>query len=353
MTDESQLSPYAHSEEMGCMASVFWPSCLPAPEVLAQGAEERRAAGQAHFTEVLLALLQSVSHPQLSELADWACNGSGALHTSQISQLRNQKVRMLGSKAIDALGRVNQAAWTQRHHPHLLPQLGCAPLTPRIEKILAAFQPLVDPSSGEPLGSGALLEIHLGLRRLPVELPRVLVVEEAQRLAERLTDWLEGELRHRGWSLREAGQRLQQAWGAEASGAKRLVRVLAGLETYSAKQLIDGWEPIAMAVLRMLDHQPDVWALADALLAGEQPVRGKAAVMEQKAKGSTGSKRRTPSRSQPGPEGKAAGASQAATPSPRPVRSSKSSGASPKRQVGVGRGNTAPRASKRQKRQAA
>jgi len=248
------------------MASTIWPSCLPAPELLSQRAEERRAAGQEHFTEVLLALLQSVSHPQLSELADWACNGSGALHTSQMSQLRNQKVRMLGSKAIDALGRLNQAAWAARHHPHLLPQLGCGPLTPRIEKILSAFQPLVDPISGEPLGSGALLEIHLGLRRLQVELPRVLKVEEAQQLAERLTDWLEAELRHRGWSLREAGQRLQQAWDAEASGAKRLVRVLAGLESYTAKQLIDGWEPIAMAVLRMLDHEPDVWALADALL---------------------------------------------------------------------------------------
>jgi hypothetical protein len=334
------------------MASTIWPSCLPAPEVLAQGAEERRAAGQEHFTEVLLALLQSVSHPQLSELADWACNGSGALHTSQISQLRNQKVRMLGSKAIDALGRVNQAAWTRRHHPHLLPLLGCGPLTPRIEKILAVFQPLVDPISQEPLGSGALLEIHLGLRRLPIELPRVLAVEEAQRLAERLTDWLEGELHSRGWSVREAGHRLQQAWGAEASGVKRLVRVLAGLESYTAKQLIDGWEPIATAVLQMLDHEPDVWALADALLAGEQSVRKKA-VMEQKAKGSTGSKSRIPSGSQPGPEGKAAGASPVASPSPRPVRSSKISGASPKRQAGVGRANAAPRVSKRQKSQTA
>jgi len=314
------------------MASTIWPSCLPAPEVLQQVAEERRAAGQAHFTEVVLALLQSVSHPQLSELADWACNGSGALHTSQISQLRNSKVRMLGSKAMDALGRVNQAAWTQRHHPHLLPQLGCAPLTPRIEKILAAFQPLVDPSSGEPLGSGALLEIHLGLKRLPIELPRVLAVEEAQRLAERLTDWLEGELRHRGWSVREAGQRLQQAWGAEASVAKRLVRVLAGLETYTVKQLIDGWEPIAMAVLRMLDHEPDVWALADALLAGEQPDRKKA-VMEQKPKAARGSKGRTPSRSQPGPKAKAAGSSPVASPTPRPVRAGNSSGAAPKSQA--------------------
>ena len=212
---------------------------------------------------------------------------------------------MLGSKAIDALGRVNQAAWIRRHHPHLFPQLGCAPLTPRIEKILAAFQPLVDPSSGEPLGSGALLEILLGLRRLPIELPRVLAVEEAQRLAERFTDWLEGELRHRGWSMREAGQRLQQACGVEASGAKRLVRVLAGLETYTAKQLIDGWEPIAMAVLRMLDHEPDVWALADALLADKETIREgggskiRSGVDRKRVPGT-----RTPTKNNPSPAGR-------------------------------------------------
>jgi len=319
------------------MASTIWPSCLPAPELLSQRAEERRAAGQAHFTEVLLALLQSVSHPQLSELADWACNGSGTLHTSQIPQLRNQKVRMLGSKAIDALGRLNQAAWAARHHPHLLPQLGCGPLTPRIEKILSSFQPLVDPSSGEPLGSGALLEIHLGLRRLKVELPRVLKVEEAQQLAERLTDWLEAELRHRGWSLREAGQRLQQTWGEETSGAKRLVRVLAGLESYTAKQLIDGWEPIAMAVLRMLDHEPDVWALADALLAGEQTARS--------------SRGKTPARSQPGPKAKVSRSSPAPSRAPRPVRAVKNSGAAVKRQAGPARGKAGLRASKSQQSQ--
>jgi hypothetical protein len=248
------------------MASSFWPSCLPEAELFAQGSEERRQAGQEHFTEVFLAMLQSVSHPQLSALADWACNDSGTLHTSQISLMRNNKLRMLGTKAVDVLGRVNQMAWAAIHHPELLPRLGCAPLSPQIEKILSAYKPLVDPVSNEPLGSGAFLEIYLGLRRLPIQWPRSLEAKEAERLVERLVDWLEGELQTRNWSLREAGQRLQEAWGGEASGARRLVRVLAGLESYTAKQLIDGWEEIAAAVLQMLDHEPDVWALADALL---------------------------------------------------------------------------------------
>ena len=76
---------------------------------------ERREAGRLHFGEALLFLLRHVSHPQLSELADWACNEPGNLHTSQISHMRNNKVRMLGTKAVDALGRINQAAWVHRH----------------------------------------------------------------------------------------------------------------------------------------------------------------------------------------------------------------------------------------------
>jgi hypothetical protein len=109
--------------------------------------------------------------------------------------MRNNKARVHGTKAIDALGLVNQAAWLARHQPQWLPALGCGPITPRIEQLLSAYQPLVDPISQEPLGSGAFLELYLGLRRLPITLPRTLRPVEAKRLAERLGDWLERELR--------------------------------------------------------------------------------------------------------------------------------------------------------------
>jgi hypothetical protein len=220
-----------------------------------------------------MAVLRHVSHPQLCALADWACNEPCTLHTSQISLLRNNRTSMLGTKAIDALGRVNQVAWVAQHHPRLLPQLGSAPLTPLIERILAVYQPLLDPVSQEPLGSGAFLEIYLGVRRLPLALPRVLSPEEANRLAECLGDWLEEQIRAAGLSYREAGRRLRLQWSGTDPGAKRLVRVLAGLEDYSGKQLASEWELIGSAICALLDREPDVWLLADEILAG---VRGKA-----------------------------------------------------------------------------
>jgi hypothetical protein len=142
--------------------------------------------------------------------------------------------------------------------------------------LLAAYQPLLDPTSQEPLGSGALLEIYLGLRRQPITRPRVLSLAEAGRLAERLGDWLEAELRARDWSFRDAGRQLQRLWEGEAAGARRLVRVLAGLEDYTAKQVADGWERIARALLNLLERQPDIWALADELLAPDLRVEPEA-----------------------------------------------------------------------------
>jgi hypothetical protein len=218
------------------------------------------------------ALLRRISHPQLSELASWACNDAGTLHTSQISQMRNNKARILGTKSIDALGRVNQAAWVARHQPQWLQLLGCGPITPRIQQLLGVYEPLVDPLSREPLGSGALLEIFLGLRRLPIEVPRTLRPADAKRLAEGLGDWLEEQIRAKELSFRGACRRLQEAWRGEEAGAKRLVRVLAGLEDYSAKQVAEEWEWIAMAIQSLLGREPDVWALVDELSAAE-PIR--------------------------------------------------------------------------------
>jgi hypothetical protein len=251
--------------------SKAWPAFLPVQELLLVPGEERREAGSLHFSEALLVLLRYVSHPQLSDLADWACNEAGNLHISQISHMRNNKVRMLGTKAIDALGRANQMAWVARQRSDLLPKLGTAAMTPRIQMILKAYQPLLHPTSQEPLGAGDFMALYLGYLRLPIELQRSLSLSQAEQIAGVLGDWLEGELGARGLSFREASKQLQAAWGGEASGAKRLVRVLAGLEDYSPRQLADDWVAIGQALLTVLERGGDVWGLADGLLAEPEP----------------------------------------------------------------------------------
>ena len=246
--------------------ATLWPAFLPEQVLLKTSGAERREAGRLHFSEALLFLLRHVSHPQLSELADWACNEPGNLHTSQISHMRNNKVRMLGTKAVDALGRINQAAWVHRYQPELLQRMGTAPLTPRIEGILAAYQSLVDPISNEPLGCGEFMAIYLGYLQLPIELPRSLTPEEAELLSGLIGEWLDGQISQRGLGFREAARRLQSLWEGEPAGAERLVRVIGGLDDYSPRQLAEEWERISAAAAELLALEQGPWELADALL---------------------------------------------------------------------------------------
>ncbi|WP_411875639.1 hypothetical protein [Vulcanococcus limneticus] len=243
-----------------------WPAFLPEEGLLQISGADRREAGRLHFSEALLFLLRHVSHPQLSELADWACNEPGNLHTSQISHMRNNKVRMLGTKAVDALGRINQAAWVHRHQPQLLARLGTAVLTPRLEGILAAYQPLVEPASQSPIGAGELMAIYLGYLRLPIEIPRSLTTEEAELLCGLIGEWLDGQISQRGFGFREASRQLQEAWEGEQAGAERLVRVIGGMDDYSPRQLIEDWERISAAAIEVLALEQGPWELADALL---------------------------------------------------------------------------------------
>ena len=247
-------------------ASTPWPAFLPEEGLLQLSGAERREAGRLHFSEALLFLLRHVSHPQLSELADWACNEPGNLHTSQISHMRNNKVRMLGTKAVDALGRINQAAWVHRHQPQLLARLGTAALTPRLEGILTAYQPLVEPASQSPIGAGELMAIYLGYLRLPIEIPRSLTTEEAELLCGLIGEWLDGQISQRGFGFREASRQLQEAWEGEQAGAERLVRVIGGMDDYSPRQLTEEWERISAAAIAVLALEQGPWELADALL---------------------------------------------------------------------------------------
>ena len=245
-----------------------WPGCLPPPEQFAIPGPERREAGRLHFTEALVHLLRPISHPQLSELADWACNETGNLHTSQISNLRNNKTRMLGTRSVDALGRLNQAAWVVRQRPELMEQLGTASLTPRITSILEVYDPLLHPQTQLPLGSGEFLSLYLGYIRLPIEAPFVLRPEEKELLAERIGIWLDQQLSAKGLSFRDASSRLRLAWPGETAGADRLVRVIGGLEDYSARDLAGEWERIASAAAAVLERPLTPRSLAEELIGG-------------------------------------------------------------------------------------
>jgi hypothetical protein len=237
------------------MAPEDWPPFLPPEKLLRLDGEQRREAGRKHFQEVMELLLAPISHPLLSELADWACNEPGCLHTSQISHLRNGKATMLGNKCVEALGRVNQAVWVARNRPWLLERLGTAALNERIEALVRRTHPLLHPLSGHPLGPGEFLALYMGSLRLPQAAQASLTAEQAQALAIRLGPWLDQALLERGLSLRKAAENLREQLPADRELLHRLLQVVAGFEDCDPTWLAVVWAELEPALAELLGQE--------------------------------------------------------------------------------------------------
>jgi hypothetical protein len=232
-----------------------WPPFLPPERLLHLPGEQRREAGKKHFQAVMELLLEPISHPLLSELADWACNEPGCLHTSQISLLRNGKATMLGNKVAEALGRINQAVWAARQRPELLPRLATAPVDERIQSLLWRYRPLLHPRSGAPLGPGDFLALYMGSLRLPAAEEVRLSPEQAEKLAAQLGPWLDAALLEQGLSTRMAAERLWELLPADGELVQRLLAVVVGLEPCEPAWLAVVWAQLQPALAELVGRE--------------------------------------------------------------------------------------------------
>ena len=98
------------------------------------------------------------SHPAVETLAVWALNEEGVVHTSQISHIRNGKMRMMGVKTLDAFGAINLAVWAFQNDRALLEKMGAAVVTSRIEDLIREAICIKDPRRMDAPLSG--LHLH-------------------------------------------------------------------------------------------------------------------------------------------------------------------------------------------------
>ena len=193
------------------------------------GYREQLEAGHGAFAAMLKAWHErnSWSHrvlPALAEQLDF-----GRLHSSQLSNLRNQKLSSPGPEVFLALGSCNRWLAEAAKAGDGLEQLEGQ------EELLAALKisalPLLD-AAGAPLTAGELLEIFIGLRPLPPGFDLRISDEEAPALSAALAELLSG-----GKPWRQCREAVLEAYPAQKRQRReRFAEVMAGLRDYGAAE---------------------------------------------------------------------------------------------------------------------
>lgn len=235
------------------VVTVTTPSTTASSTAVSTG-EGRRESGRTHFTKLLSYQLKDISHPEMSGLADWALNEPGCLHTSQLSHLRNAKMRMLGVKSLDALGRINQAAHLFKTGDRKgLKALNTAQTTAKIEETLSRYEPVLHPETGAAMDAGDLMMVYLGYIELDLFKGEDTAKDWA-KCAGNLGEWIEDLLEERGVRTREALAMIKNAWQGSDAGRDRFCLVVAGVETIDEKDLPELWSDITTALHPVLDE---------------------------------------------------------------------------------------------------
>lgn len=200
---------------------------------------DRREEGRLHTSAVLVHMLSrnDWSHPDLEKLAKWALNEDGALHTSQVSLLRNGKTRLMGMKCLDALGQINVAVWAYNQGARqLLKKMGCGTLTAQIEELITNKEAIINPNTKLPIDQGDWLAIYLGLLTIPNVVNGPENDERWSQTAANFGDYIAGEFKKLGIEIPQAVAKLTEATG-DGDFAARLVMAAAAIKPFDANEL--------------------------------------------------------------------------------------------------------------------
>ncbi len=190
------------------------------------------------------------SHPIFADLAEFALNEKGAVHTSQLSHIRNQKMRMIGLKILDAFGAVNLAVWAYHHDRKLLRTMRCGALTANTEEILQRSEWIDNPANGWPLDQGGWMMMYLGYVSVPGIAPLMPSAEVLRDLAPFVGSYLADLVRQSSKDFYELSALASDLLGGKEE-ARKLVSVAAGIETYKTHELQRDLESIATLAQRL------------------------------------------------------------------------------------------------------
>jgi len=196
----------------------------------------RREFGKQHMSAVVIYMLaqNQWSHPILGELAEWALDEAGALHNSQVSHIRNGRMRMLGVKTVDALGAINTATWAYHNDRDLLKQMGTAQLTARIEELLKDAKAIIDPNTDCPIDAGGWINLYLGY----VQIPGVVGgagSSDFETASIQMGSFIEKVIKESGKDFMEAKAIFASA--SDETKARKMIAAAASIDAYTTDEL--------------------------------------------------------------------------------------------------------------------
>lgn len=227
--------------------------------------EIRRESGRNHVSSLMIWWFakNEWSHPIFSELADWALNETGSVHPSQLSHIRNRKMRMMGLKVIEAFGAVNLAVFAYQDDKRtgakgsesLLNRLGVRTVTQQIESWIEHATVIVNPVTKEPVWQADFMGIYLGYIKIAGVLnghtdhdPK-----KMDQIASEIGSYLAEAIRNSPCDIWSASIIAQKIFGDD-SRSKKFVGVATGLDTYLGLELQRDITEIAMIISEITNN---------------------------------------------------------------------------------------------------
>ncbi len=211
--------------------------------------EARRIAGSDHMASAIIYWLSrnDWSHPNMETLAEWALNEPGTLHTSQISHIRNGRLRMLGVKSTDALAAINLAVWAYKNDRQRLKALGCGPITANIETLIRDAESLTNPQTNCPLDVGGWINVYIGYLKLPEVVDCIENAPDLKAIAKKVGPYIFNVITTSGHDMAQARELFGKVLSNETK-AMKLIAVAAQIQELSAKELDNDVKSICLAL---------------------------------------------------------------------------------------------------------
>ena len=198
----------------------------------------RRENGRQHMSATMIYWLarNSWSHPAFESLAVWALAGeTGAIHTSQVSHMRQNKMRMMGVKVLDCFGAINCAVWAYRNDRDLLKMMNIYSVPESIEILIRDAESILDPDSSLPLDQGGWMNLYLGYLRIPGVIGNTKDEVDLDKAALKLSKYIYQRITKSGSEFPVAKEAAAKAVGDEM--AAKMISVAVGLDSFTAAQL--------------------------------------------------------------------------------------------------------------------